>query len=78
MSERNPGHDAQFDEMLNDCAALLLSIKGKDIRNEGDRAQFRRQLRPMMKRGQEYLADLVIERAVQIDAERRGMTSVEG
>lgn len=71
MSENGPTHDAEFDEMLNDCAALLLSIKGKDVRNEADRAQFRRQIRPMMKRGQEYLADLIIERAVHIDAERR-------
>jgi hypothetical protein len=71
VSENDPSNDAEFDEMLNDCAALLLSIKGKDVRNEADRAQFRRQIRPMMKRGQEYLADLIIERAVQIDAERR-------
>ena len=67
--DRTPSID--FDEMLDDCAALLLSIKGKDIRNEGDRAQFRRQLRPMMKVGQAFLVDLIIERAVQIDADRR-------
>jgi hypothetical protein len=58
------------DEVLNGAARMILAMEGCDIRDESDRKRLRVQLAAMFPRDKEYLADLAIERAVQLASER--------
>jgi hypothetical protein len=58
------------DALLDDAARMILSMPGYDIHDESDRKRLRVQLAAVFPRDKEYLADLAIERAVQLAAGR--------
>jgi hypothetical protein len=62
-----PGHD-----FMDEAARVLLSIPGVDLHREADRARLRVQLAAMVPRGEEYLVDEAIERALLIASARGG------
>lgn len=68
MPEQPPQGARSSDALLDDAARMILSMPGYDIEDESDRKRLRVQLAAMFPRDKEYLADLAIERALQLAA----------
>jgi hypothetical protein len=69
MPEQPPQGVQPSDALLDDAARMILSMPTYDIRNESDRKRLRVQLAAMFPRDKEYVADLAIERALQLASE---------
>jgi hypothetical protein len=68
MPEQPPQGARSSDALLDDAARMILSMPGYDIEDESDRKRLRVQLAAMFPRDKEYLANLAIERALQLAA----------
>jgi hypothetical protein len=66
MPEQPPQGARSSDALLDDAARMVLSMPGYDIEDESDRKRLRVQLAAMFPPDKEYLADLAIERALQL------------
>lgn len=66
VPEQPPRVARPSDALLDDAARMILAMSGYDIHNHSDRKRLRVQLAAMFLGDKEYLADLAIDRAVQL------------